>query len=172
MSDDIELARIYDEHADRLFAFLLNFLRDEQDARDVLQEVFVRIARAPDLLRKARKETPFLFSLAHNAAVDWLRRRTSRQKYHERFGAEPVSVFALADDPDEQKYREALSQALAALPAEQRAVIYLKIWENLTFKQIAKVLAISPNTAASRYRYGLDKLRTLLRPLYEEIHES
>jgi len=55
------------------------------------------------------------------------------------------------------------------LPEDQRAVVHLKLWENLTFEQIATTLEISPNTAASRYRYGLDKLRALLRPLYDEI---
>jgi len=48
-------------------------------------------------------------------------------------------------------------------------VVHLKLWEDLTFEQIGVVLEISPNTAASRYRYGLDKLRAALRPLYEEI---
>ena len=51
---------------------------------------------------------------------------------------------------------------------EQRAVLHLKLWENLTFAQIAEALDISPHTAASRYRYALDKLRDVLRPVYEE----
>lgn len=172
MSDESELERIYDEHADGLFAFLLNVLRNEEDAHDLLQEVFIRVARQPDLLRRARNERHYLIGLAHNAAVDWLRRRATREKYHERLGSEPDSIFAAANDPDEQNFREALSQAMADLPAEQRAVLHLKLWENLTFEQIADLLAISPNTAASRYRYGLDKLQSRLRPLYEEINES
>jgi RNA polymerase sigma-70 factor (ECF subfamily) len=48
-------------------------------------------------------------------------------------------------------------------------VVHLKLWEELTFEEIAAALEIPPNTAASRYRYGLDKLRERLRPLYEEI---
>jgi len=55
------------------------------------------------------------------------------------------------------------------LAGEQRAVIHLKLWEGMTFDQIADLLEISPNTAASRYRYGIDKLRQRLRPLYDEI---
>ena len=66
-------------------------------------------------------------------------------------------------------FRDELSEALAGLPEEQRAVVHLKLWEGLTFEEIAAALDISPNTAASRYRYGLDKLRDRLRPLYEEI---
>jgi len=62
-----------------------------------------------------------------------------------------------------------LSRALAELPPEQRAVVHLKLWEGLTFEQIAAALEIPLNTAVSRYRYGLDKLRERLRPLYEEI---
>jgi RNA polymerase sigma-70 factor (ECF subfamily) len=58
---------------------------------------------------------------------------------------------------------------MAVLPADQRAVLHLKLWEALTFEQIAETLGIPPNTAASRYRYGIDKLRTLLRPVYEEM---
>ena len=58
---------------------------------------------------------------------------------------------------------------MGELPPEQREVVHLKLWEGLTFEEIAAALEIPPNTAASRYRYGLDKLRELLRPLYEEI---
>jgi len=54
-------------------------------------------------------------------------------------------------------------------PEEQRAIVHLKLWEQMTFAQIAESLDIPANTAASRYRYGLDKLQALLRPLYEEL---
>jgi len=55
------------------------------------------------------------------------------------------------------------------LPPEQRAVVHLKLWEEMTFEQIAATLDIPANTAASRYRYAIDKLRHRLRPLYEEM---
>jgi RNA polymerase sigma-70 factor (ECF subfamily) len=169
MSTESEIQRIYDEHADGLFAFLLNFTRDEEDTHDLLQEIFVRLARRPDLLRRARNERAFLIGLAHNAAVDLMRRRETRGKYHERSAARPVTVFAATANADEAAFREAVSRALAELPPDQRAVVHLKLWEELTFEQIADALQIPPNTAASRYRYGLDKLRERLRPLYEEI---
>jgi RNA polymerase sigma-70 factor, ECF subfamily len=169
MNDESELQRLYDEHAQALFAFLLNFTRNEDDARDVLQEIFVKLVRQPDLLHRARDARGFLIRLAHNAAVDLMRRRGTRDTYHERFGAELVSLFAPAADPDEQAFRVALAGSLGELPPEQRAVVHLKLWQNLTFEQIAETLDIPLNTAASRYRYGLDKLRERLRPLYEEI---
>jgi RNA polymerase sigma-70 factor, ECF subfamily len=165
-----DLERLYDEHASALFAFLLNFTRDENDTRDVLQEIFIKLARQPELLRSAHDERAFLLRLAHNAAIDLMRRRAMRSKHHEQFGAEQVSSFAPTTDPDEAAFRTELSAALGELPADQRAVVHLKLWAGLTFEEIAATLEIPPNTAASRYRYGLDKLRARLRPLYDELN--
>jgi len=169
MSRATEIERLYDEHAQPLFAFLLNFTRDEADTRDLLQEIFVKLAREPRLLAGVREERAFLIRLAHNAAIDLIRRRGTRERTKENFAAEMISVFAPANDPDEKVFREELSIALGGLPEEQRAVVHLKLWGELTFEEIATVLEISPNTAASRYRYALDKLRDRLRPLYEEM---
>ena len=165
----VEIERLYDEHASALFGFLLNFTRDEEDTRDVLQEVFVKLARQPGLLRDVREERAFLLRLAHNAAVDLLRRRGTRVRNQEQFGLEMISAFAPGTDPDEGAFRTELDFALGELPPEQRAVVHLKLWGNLTFEEISRTLGIPLNTAASRYRYGLDKLRSRLRPIYEEI---
>ena len=168
--NDIE--RLYDEHAQPLFAFLLNFTRDEQDTRDVLQEILVKLAREPRLLAGVREERAFLIRLAHNAAIDLMRRRGTRDRTKENFAAECISPFAPTSDPDEKVFRDELVVALGELPEEQCAVVHLKLWEGLTFEEIAAVLEIPPNTAASRYRYGLDKLRDRLRPIYEEMKEA
>jgi len=167
-----ELERFYDGHAQSLYAFLLNLTRDEADTRDLLQDIFVKLARDPDLLAGVRDERAFLIRLAHNAAIDLIRRRGTRDKTRDQFAAEITSPFVPCGDPDEQTFCAALTKALAELPPEQRAVVHLKLWEGLTFEQIASALDIPPNTAASRYRYGLDKLRERLRPLYEEMKRA
>jgi len=165
----LDLERLYDEHAQPLYAFLLNLTRDEADTRDLLQDIFVKLVRDPELLAGVREERAFLIRLAHNAAIDLIRRHGTRDKTREQFAAEIISPFAPAGDPDEQTFRVVLAGALAELPPEQRVVVHLKLWDGLTFEQIAGALDIPLNTAASRYRYGLDKLREQLRPLYEEI---
>jgi RNA polymerase sigma-70 factor (ECF subfamily) len=167
-----DIKRLYDEHAQPLYAFLLNFTRDEADTRDLLQEIFVKLAREPRLLAGVREERAFLIRLAHNLAIDLMRRRGTRDKTRENYAAEIISPFAAASDPDEKVFREELAVALGELPEEQRAVVHLKLWEGLTFGEIAAALEIPPNTAASRYRYGLDKLRERLRPLYEEMRAA
>jgi RNA polymerase sigma-70 factor (ECF subfamily) len=172
MPGSLDIARLYDEHAQPLFAFLLNLTRDEADTRDLLQEIFVKLAREPGLLDGIRTERAFLIRLAHNAAIDLMRRRGTRDKTKENFAAEIISPFAPAKDPDEKVFQGELALALGELPEDQRAAVHLKLWEGLTFEEIAAALEIPPNTAASRYRYGLDKLRGRLRPLYEEMKKA
>ncbi len=164
------LETLYDEHADSVFAFLLNITRNEGETKDLLQGVFLKLARKPGLMDGVRNPRAFLIRLSHNLLLDGVRRRGTRQQNHDLLALECADLFALTEDPDESEFRRALSLALGELPGEQRAVVHLKLWEGMTFEEISKVLSESPNTVASRYRYGLDKLRTRLRPLYDEIN--
>jgi RNA polymerase sigma-70 factor, ECF subfamily len=165
--DNVE--RLYDAHASALFGFLLNLTRNEADARDLLQEVFLKLARHPGLLAEARDERAFLLRLAHNLAIDQMRRTHTRERSHDRLSREICQFFEPSDDPDEATFRRLVSEAMEQLPPDQRAVLHLKLWADLTFDATAATLDIPLNTAASRYRYALDKLRHLLRPLYDEI---
>jgi RNA polymerase sigma-70 factor, ECF subfamily len=168
MPGQAELARVYDLHADAIYAYALNLTRHDADARDLVQELFRRLADRP-VNAGLRDERSWLLRSLHNLAVDTIRRRDSRERTRDRWAAEPATPFAPTSDPDEAAFRRELSEALGDLPPEQRAVVHLKLWEELTFEEIAQVLGVSPNTAASRYRYGLDKLRGRLRLLYDEI---
>ena len=96
-----ELADLYDAHAQALFAFLLNFTRNEADARDVLQEVFAKLTRQAGGLQAIREMRPFLLRLAHNLAVDSGRRRQTRDKYHLAAGLEcewPTTLRSLEQE--------------------------------------------------------------------------
>ncbi|MBM3844925.1 MAG: sigma-70 family RNA polymerase sigma factor [Verrucomicrobia bacterium] len=166
------LTRLYVSHGTALFGFLLQFLRHEADARDVMQDVFCKLAGNPELLNGVREPRAFLIRMAHRQAIDQGRRGDARERGHERAAAEQndtAPVFQPSEDPDEQAFRDCLTAAMVDLPPDQRAVVHLKLWESMTFESIAETLNISPNTAASRYRYAMDKLRERLRPLYDEI---
>jgi RNA polymerase sigma-70 factor, ECF subfamily len=163
----LDLARLYDDHAPALFAFLLNVTRNETETRDVMQEVFARLAERPGRFDGVRDERSFLLRLAHNLAIDQSRRRIAHNNAVERAALEPADLFASTPDLDSKAFQEAVASAMGELPEDQRAVVHLKIWEDLTFAEIAETLAIPANTAASRYRYALDKLESLLRPLCE-----
>src|SRR5438105_8577636 len=108
----LDLERLYDEHAQALFAFLLNLTRNEADTRDLLQELFVKLARKPELMEKVRDARAFLVRLVHNMAIDLMRRRGVRAANFDQLAAESLMVFAPASDQDEQAFRNALSDAL------------------------------------------------------------
>lgn len=169
MPYECDLERLYDEHAQALYAFVLELTRNESDTKDVLQNIFAKLARAPGALRDIKNVRAYLLRLSHNAAIDLMRRRTVRNKYVDELSRETEHVFEPGVTPDDEGFRVALSDALAELPPNQRAVVHLRLWEGLKFEEIAGLLSISLNTAASRYRYGIDKLRERLRPLYDEI---
>ena len=168
VSHQLDLEKLYDKHAQAVFGFLLNLTRSEADTRDILQELFQKLATRPEMLDDVLEPRFFLIRLAHNMAIDLIRRRSTRQKNYDQF-AEECSLFDANPDLDEENFRIALEKALKELPLEQRTVVHLKLWSGMTFEAISETLEISNNTAASRYRYGIDKLRELLRPLYEEI---
>jgi RNA polymerase sigma-70 factor, ECF subfamily len=167
-----ELERLYDAHADALYAFLLNLTRDEADTRDAMQDAFAQIAaggRWPAGVRDARA---WLLRLGHHAAVDRIRRREASRRAVEGWRDIAPAMFAEAADPDTTTFQDELAAGLGDLPPEQRAVVHLKLWERRSFEEIADLLEIPLNTAASRYRYGLEKLRDRLRPLYDEIRHA
>lgn len=165
--NDRELERIYDAHASGLFHYLVTFTKTETDARDLLQELFIRLARG--VAMDVQSEKAFLFRLAHNLAIDWLRRRKVRWDSEGRLLAELDAGTQHSENPDIALLTRSFAEAMQMLPDEQRTILQLKLWDALTFEEIAEAQGIPLNTAASRYRYGLEKLRALLRPLYDEL---
>lgn len=164
------LEGIYREHAPALFRFLLRLTGNEAETRDVLQEIFIRLAKTPRLLEGVAAPRSYLFRMAHRLVIDRHRREKTRQHYDDRAYQERASFThpePLADDA--MWMQKALASSLETLPPEQKAVVVLKVWEEMTFTEIAGVLDISANTAASRYRYALDKLRDELRPLHRDL---
>ena len=168
MSPAAQLEVLYDAHAAGVFHYLLSIVRQESDAKDLLQEVFIRLAAKP-LAADVKDPRAFLLRMAHNLAIDSLRRRGTRLAAENASQSEIPRCFEAPTDPDAEAFAQSVQSALDELPVEQRTVAWLKLWEGLTFDQIAAAQDIPLNTAASRYRYALDKLRALLRPLYEDI---
>src|SRR5436190_15483737 len=94
MSRVPSLEELYDQHANALFAFAVNLLRNESDARDVLQEIFIKLAQRPELLAKVADTRAFLLRLAHNSSVDLIRRQSTRVRNYEELAQECVELFA------------------------------------------------------------------------------
>src|SRR3974390_2145085 len=124
------------------------------EAEDVLQETFIALTR--------RSEPPL--QPEHYAVRSYRNRALNqRRSLWRRLTREFESHRWFERSASEAPAEEEAMHALARLPQQQREVIVLKIWHEYTFEEIGALLEISPNTAAGRYRYGLQKLRTCLK---------
>jgi RNA polymerase sigma-70 factor (ECF subfamily) len=144
----------FDAQGPALLLYARQWLPRLMDAEDAVQEGFVRFWRSRG---RVRDSEAYLFACVRRCALEWHRGRRRRERREEKAARPEESLFVSSLDLDER--RRLIEAALARLPLEQREVIVLKIWGDLTFAQIGSVLEVSPNTAASRYRYALDKLR-------------
>ena len=142
MLDEFDLETLYDEHAQALYAFALDLTRSDADTKDILQDLFTKLARKPTALGGVRNVRAYLLRLAHNAAIDLMRRRGTRDKYAQEVALESPCLFESVDDSDEQAFRRALDDALRDLPPDQRTVVHLRLWEGMKFEEIADLLEI------------------------------
>ena len=164
-----ELARLYDAHAAALFGYRMALTGSEDETREVIQEVFIRLGRSEPSTDAPGWSRAFLITVARRAAIDRVRRTGVRERRHLEAAAESAGLFAEPVMADAGLCRSALEAALGELPEAQRSAVILHVWTGLTFREIAAALDIPLHTAASRCRYGLAKLRQTLQPLYEEL---
>jgi RNA polymerase sigma factor (sigma-70 family) len=156
--DERAYAALYDRYALRLYRTALGIVRRREEAEDAVQEVFLGVLKSRQKLRDVRDLTAYLFTALRRAAG---RIAACRARWP-ALSQEAVSAAAARPQDESSPCGERLQRALMALPPEQREVILLKFDGELTFAQIGQVLGVSMNTAASRYRYALEKLRTTL----------
>lgn len=149
-----EIEQTYRQHGPALMLFATAIAGTQERAQDAVHQVFLKLLQDQSLDRAANKKA-YLFACVRNAVINearTLQRNTV---------LDPDPIWF---EPPKQDYAAELSlrRALSGLPSDQRQVIILHIWGELTFSQIACLLQINSNTAASRYRYALAKLRELM----------
>ena len=157
----MHIEEILNSMGDKLYNYLTIKLSSPLDAEDVLQEVFFRLVRYRVRFRFIRNPSAYVFRVARNEAIRFLKKRTRNPETH-RSVEELAKVMQDNLTGLDNIALNRAAEALAQIPADQREVIILRFFEELTFKEIASVCGVSLNTAASRYRYGMKKLRILL----------
>src|SRR5712675_526939 len=150
--DTTEVEQLYRRHGPALLLFAAAITGERSRAQDVLQQVFLKLLE-DQYLRRAADVKAYLFACVRNAALNDA--RVNRRNV--ALAEEGLAWF----EPPARDFAEEenLRRALAELPDDQREVTVLHIWGELTFAQIADLLTISANTAASRYCYALARLR-------------
>jgi RNA polymerase sigma-70 factor (ECF subfamily) len=177
--DSDAFAQLVARHQRGVFNYVLRSVRDRGRSEELLQDVFLRVVRAKDRYERTAKFTTWLYSIARNLCVDESRR--ARFRDHQSLdakrpgrdgdeGGTMLSRLPAKDVPTDEAaeaptIRRRLSDAVDALPDEQREVFLLRQVSGLSFREIGETLDIPENTVKSRMRYALEKLRTQLADL-------
>lgn len=165
--DDAAFGELVARYEVRLYAFIHRMLGDEHLAEDVFQQVFVKVAKSAASFDGRASFSTWLFRIARNASLDELRRRTKR---HEETSGNTDILGSIPDPgtptPLETLTREELGErirlALQQIPEAQREAFLLKEEGALDFGEVGAILGCGRETAKSRFRLAVGKLRTLL----------
>jgi RNA polymerase sigma-70 factor (ECF subfamily) len=181
LEGDCEAFReLFRRHARGLFNFAYRMLGSPALAEEVSQEAFTRVVRRPPDLSRGTKFSTYLYQVGRNLCIDELRKRkvrrhapldeSGRPDGEGRTLAERLPGNGPATDSVamNSQIRERIDAALEKLPPEQREVFMLREFSDMPFAQVARTVGCSENTAKSRMRYALERLRILLGDLGPE----
>lgn len=161
--DTAAFEQLYRRHNDSLYRYLLRLCQHRDTAEDIFQDVWGKIVKARENYRPTAKFTTFMYRVAHNCFIDHIRRN---KRHANNFEFDPE----LHSDPGEQPdaiternlAKERLALALCDLPQEQRDAFLLHEEAGLSVEQIATVTGCNRETAKSRLRYAVKKLRAAI----------
>ena len=160
-----------DEHAPKLLLFARQQTRSQEDAEDVLQDALVKLVdkiRGNEFVGGMEAWQPYLYTTIRRLAIDLSRRDDRRRRREDTVGVDTEEKSNtefhpwFESDSSDDEIRTQLETKLKELPPKFAEVIVMKIWGERTFAEIGEILGISQNTAASRYRYGLEALKRSL----------
>lgn len=148
----------------RIHRFAFRFFADVDDAGEITQKTFIKVYQKVDTLDEPGKFSSWIYRVANNLCLDELKRAGRRRKTPLENWAELVEEGQTpAKNLETKELGQILQKALLTLPDEQRAVIILKEYEGLKFREIAEILEEPENTIKSRMYYGLKSMKRALK---------
>ncbi|MHC4166259.1 MAG: RNA polymerase sigma factor [Planctomycetota bacterium] len=156
------LRRIYEKYYDYLLTVATALLHDVNAAEDVVHDSFLKLSERTHLLNPRRSLKWYLVACVSNRARDVLRGRGRKAVGLDESLSLPSKASSPASAAIRNEEMQIISDALEQLPYEQREVVVLRTRGRMTFKAIAELRQVSVRTVHSRYRYGLEKLKTVL----------
>jgi RNA polymerase sigma-70 factor (ECF subfamily) len=168
--DEAALGELIERHRDRLYSYLRRLAGNDAGAEDMFQDTWIKVARNVGAYREESKFSAWLFSVAHNTAMDALRRRRPDSVSLDAAPEDgrPLSeTMGSAEPGPEASYeasesRRAIDGALAELSPEQREVFLLRHYSGMSFREIADALGVPIGTVLARASRAAAKLRDKL----------
>lgn len=165
--------KIYLRYRDRVYAYSLRMLSNQEEAQDLYQEVFLRVLTRAQTFEEEKSLGGWIFTIAHNLCLNKLRDRKPHDSISDLrpSGASSSMLDPLVVRPAEdlgESWRERIEWAMSQLPAEQREALVLREYEGLSHQEITDVLKASIPAVKSRIYRAKETLRKLLGPYYNE----
>jgi RNA polymerase sigma-70 factor, ECF subfamily len=146
--DRVAFYHIYDRYSKRLYGFVLRYIKQKEDAEEIVQEVFVKIWESRNKIDAFTSFESFLFTIAYNTTISLLRKRTNEKKYLEHIKSlqQPANSPNLIDEIHYNELNDRVQILLNELTPRQKEIFQLSREEGLTHDEIAKKLDIAVNT--------------------------
>jgi len=167
--DERSLESLIDRHNQRIFNFIYSKVFDREVTEDIFQDTFIKVIRTLKLgkYNEEGKFLPWVMRIAHNLVIDYYRKSNRMPRYE---GSSEFHVFSVMQDDtlnaEKQLIQDQISSDVSGLvcklPEEQQDVIRMRMYQNMSFKEIAEKTGVSINTALGRMRYALINLRKLI----------
>ncbi len=167
--DESALAALIDKHQSKIFGFICSKVSDRDMADDIFQDTFIKVIKKlkSDSYNEEGKFLPWVMRIAHNLVVDQFRRSKKMPMFRE---TEEFSIFDIMTDNSPhiesqiitEQIEKDLEKLIDELPADQKEVLLMRIYQDLSFKEISEQTGVSINTALGRMRYALLNLRKVI----------
>ncbi len=169
MGDEIALSLLINRHSNRIYSFIFSKVYDRDLTEDIFQDTFVKVIRT---LKRGKyneegKFLPWVMRIAHNLVIDHFRKENRMPKYQDN---NELSIFSIISDNAMSKESSLIQEQIYSdvrmlvdqLPSDQNEVITMRIYKEMSFKDISEQTGVSINTALGRMRYALINLRKLV----------
>lgn len=139
---------IYKKYSRRLYGFVFRYVKQESDTEEIVQEVFIKIWQSRDKINVYSSFESFLFTIAHNATINLLKKRATEQKYleHVKSLQQIEETYEIADEIHYKELKQKYQGLLDELSPRQKEIFLMSREEGLSHKEIAEKLGISSNT--------------------------
>ena len=161
--DESAVREMIRAHGGPLIRFLTGMVGNAADAEDLAQETFIRVVQHAQEFRGDSSLRTYIFRIAHNLALNEVTSATRRHEVHpEELPERPSGAPSPSQAASDGEEAGGLRRALAQLPPQQRAVVILRTWQDLSFKEIASALSLAEGTAKAHYFFALRNMRRIL----------
>jgi RNA polymerase sigma-70 factor, ECF subfamily len=167
--DESALSLLIDRHQSKIFGFIYSKIGDRDTTDDIFQDTFIKVIKTlkSNNYNEEGKFLPWVMRIAHNLVIDHFRKSKKMPLFRE---TEEFSIFSIMSDQSLSKENQLITEQVELdlkrlideLPSDQREVVLMRMYQDLSFKEIAELTGVSINTALGRMRYALLNMRKLI----------